>query len=180
MTPLTYRYRLGRARAGTKLHVMMDHSDNGGKTWRTGSSPACGSSWFPVVTVVTGEGSPAWLPAHDAIVSAAMDKGIAPESLCRKCGYSVAGALRKPENGGLSPREDAPEDRRSHNAYQATLVRIESLSGDWREAENAAASTKAHLIAAVVKAVEEGGVSEYTAAHVAGVSRKTLRAWLGK
>ena len=78
----TYRVRLVKAGAGTKLHVMYDMSDNGGETWRCGSALYCGSSPYAPRTVVsmTGTGLGDTIRAlRDSLTDAQR------ASLCKKC-----------------------------------------------------------------------------------------------
>lgn len=56
---------------------------------------------------------------------------------------------------------------------------VAAAADRWRDASAAAAVSKAEL-AAVVQAEATAGASEYELARRAGVTRNTVRAWLGK
>lgn len=79
----TYRVRLVKAGAGTKLHLMYDRSENNGETWFTGSALYCGSSPYAPRTVVSlvGTGLGDTIRALRASLTDAQRA-----SLCKKCG----------------------------------------------------------------------------------------------
>ena len=56
---------------------------------------------------------------------------------------------------------------------------LEALADEWREAQDLAHLARRDLITGVRKA-HKRGESEYQLAHATGVSRQTIRAWLGK
>jgi hypothetical protein len=59
------------------------------------------------------------------------------------------------------------------------LVRVAAMADDWRENVAGATVARDALIIAAV-AAHAAGVSEYRIAAAAGVTRGTVRAWLGK
>lgn len=56
---------------------------------------------------------------------------------------------------------------------------VQDAAGEWREQLAAADRARYDVITAVILAAA-GGVSEYRLAAAAGVTRQTIRAWLGK
>lgn len=63
--------------------------------------------------------------------------------------------------------------------YQLAMREVGALSANWKALQVQASEARADLIQAVLKA-SEAGVSEYTLAKEAGVTRQTVRGWLGK
>ena len=59
------------------------------------------------------------------------------------------------------------------------MVTIEEAAAAWREDETALLCSRDALIDEV-KSAHQQGVSEYELARRAGVTRQTIRAWLGK
>jgi hypothetical protein len=56
---------------------------------------------------------------------------------------------------------------------------IGGAAADWRAANEDAKACRAHLVA-LVREAQSQGVSEYAIAAAAGVTRNTVRSWLGK
>jgi hypothetical protein len=75
---------------------------------------------------------------------------------------------------------DLPADpAAAPNDYQRTVRQLRALRMAWQHHERAAAEAKAEMIA-YVGADGVAHLSEYTLATELGVSRGTVRAWLGK
>jgi predicted transcriptional regulator len=56
---------------------------------------------------------------------------------------------------------------------------IQILADEWREARDLAHLARRDLIEAIVK-THRAGASEYQLAQESGVTRQTIRTWLGK